>query len=74
MLNPLFYNENKHHNPTELLKEFHQDIIKLPINEIYKKYKDRVSPHEIAGYLTQEVSVTCSKEVIKIRSKGGYRE
>lgn len=67
MLNPLLYDENNHHNPTELLSEIYKDLKDLSINAMYKKYNNIITPHELAGILLQEVSVECSKKVLYSR-------
>lgn len=68
-LNPLLYKEDDHHNPTELLSEIFKDIRDLPIRQVFKKYESIISPHEISGFLTQEISVECSKQIIMFRVK-----
>ena len=67
-LNPLLYKEDDHHNPTELLSEVFRDIHKLSITEVFKKYESILSPHEISGFLNQEISVQCSKQIIRYRA------
>lgn len=67
MLNPLLYDENDNYNPTEFLTELLCDIRDLPIRQVFKKYEGMLSSHEIAGYLTQEVTVHSSRQAIQFR-------
>lgn len=68
-LNPLLYKENDHHNLTELLLDVFKDITNLLIKQVFKKYETIISPHEISGFLTQEICVQCSKQIIMFRVK-----
>lgn len=67
-INPLLYDQTSNHNPTKLLSELFNDIKSLSIKEVYKKYESILSPQEICGFLTQEASIECSKQIIMYRA------
>lgn len=74
MLNPIIFKENDLYNPTNFSKEFYKDLSNLPIKEVYKKYESLLSPHEIAGFLIQEISVECSRAVINYRIENNSKD